>query len=328
MHDHDLVELPSSLFMIQNLRTLDVSRNRLGPTSLNTRQLATLTNLKSLNLDYNQLLPLSKENVTWPLGKASNKNKATSNELFLQKLVKLQTLSLAYNNSNTNTNNGPTHDVATKQHPAGALVQKFTSVTLSSPPSRKANVSHQSKHSNNDAATAAAAADNCLPSLPSSLKHLNMAGNALSRVPRAIYANYGSSVATLSNLEHVDLSFNQLTFLPDVMFQSLPRLEELLLDDNQLEFIPTSIGTFCSKLKRLSLRNNCLKVIKNGTSSDPPPLPRTLFTDTQLIDLNLHGNSHLSNTQFNALDGCSEFLERRQKVKNKTMSNLEGCGLE
>ena len=161
-----------------------------------------------------------------------------------------------------------------------------------------------------------------LPSLPNTLKQLNLCGNCLSNIPRAIVS------VTLNKLEKLDLSSNQLATVPDLI-SNLQSLEELRLDSNMIVTLPDAIGKL-SKLKVLSLRNNQL-VLKKSTSSGKndghQPIPKSLFTDTTLIDLNLHGN-RLTNTEMNQLEGYQEFLDRRQKIKSKTMSNFDVCGLE
>lgn len=91
-------------------------------------------------------------------------------------------------------------------------------------------------------------------------------------------------------------------------------LTELNLDNNTIVSLPNEVGQL-RKLKVLSLRNNYIQIIKNN----PQPLPASLFVDTLLIDLNLHGNSKLSSTELNEFDGFSVFLERRKKVKTKNL---------
>lgn len=163
-----------------------------------------------------------------------------------------------------------------------------------------------------------------LPSLPTSLKQLNVSSNFLSHIPRSIVS------ASLNKLEKLDLSSNQLATVPDTI-GNLENLEELRLDSNMIVTLPEAIGKL-SKLKVLSLCYNQLQ-IKKSTSSDKSdsqqqqPFPKSLFTDTSLIDLNLHGN-RLTNTEMNQLDGYQQFLDRRQKIKSKTMSNFDVCGLE
>ena len=82
------------------------------------------------------------------------------------------------------------------------------------------------------------------------------------------------------------------------------------------------------KLKALSLRHNKITVKSTMfTSSNPQPIPKGLFVNTLVVDLNLEGNA-MTNTQLNEFEGFHEFLDRRQKVKNKTLQNLSVCGLK
>ena len=155
-------------------------------------------------------------------------------------------------------------------------------------------------------------------SLPSSLKQLNLSTNFLTSIPRSVLSS------NLSKLEKLDLSSNQLVTVPDEI-ALLIQLQELRLDSNRIAALPTAMGQL-SKLKSLSLRDNQLQILSQ--QQQQPGLPRSLFTDTALIDLNLHGNRLLTNTQLNRLDGFQDFLDRRQKVKSKTMTNLDVCGLD
>jgi Leucine-rich repeat (LRR) protein len=123
------------------------------------------------------------------------------------------------------------------------------------------------------------------------------------------------------------LSSNQLAILPEEINQ-LVALEELNLDDNTIVALSDAIGDL-TKLKILSLRRNRLTVTSTlfNNATNPQPLPAVLFTDTALIDLNLHSNE-LTNTQLNQFDGYATFLDRRQKIKSKTMTNFDVCGLK
>lgn len=157
-------------------------------------------------------------------------------------------------------------------------------------------------------------------SLPTSLKALNLSSNFFSSIPKPVLSK------DLIKLEKLDLSSNQLATVPEEI-SALTKLEELRLDSNMIVSLPSAIGKL-TKLKALSLRNNKLQV--TGTlneTTNPQPLPKALFSDTLLIDLNLHGN-RLTNTQLNTFDGFQDFLDRRQKVKSKTMTNLDVCGLD
>jgi Leucine-rich repeat (LRR) protein len=159
-----------------------------------------------------------------------------------------------------------------------------------------------------------------LPALPCTLKHLNLAANVLSYVPRSVVSE------SLNKLEKLDLSSNQLATVPNEIC-NLTNLEELRLDSNMIVSLPDSIGRL-SKLKVLSLRDNMIQYSKGFLETGgSQPLPKALFTDTSLIDLNLHGNQ-LTNTQMNQFEGYQDFLDRRQKVKSKTMTNFDVCGLD
>jgi Leucine-rich repeat (LRR) protein len=159
-----------------------------------------------------------------------------------------------------------------------------------------------------------------LPELPMSLKQINLSYNSLMRVPRSLCS------ASLTKLEKIDLSNNELAAIPEEI-ALLTNLQDLNLDNNLLVSLPEAIGGL-KNLKALSLKENKLNVKSTlFNEKNPQPLPRTLFTDTLLIDLNLHGND-MTNTQLNQFDGFQEFLNRRQKVKSKTLTNLDVCGLK
>jgi Leucine-rich repeat (LRR) protein len=159
-----------------------------------------------------------------------------------------------------------------------------------------------------------------VPELPPSLKQLNLASNFFSNVPKHILS------PRLVKLEKLDLAGNHLAVAP-VEIANLVNLQELNLDNNCIVALPEEIGLL-KKLKVLSLRNNQLRIATTIFSEkNPQPLTKSLFTDTDLIDLNLHGNQ-MTNTQLNQFEGFQDFLDRRQKVKSKTMSNLDVCGLE
>jgi Leucine-rich repeat (LRR) protein len=161
--------------------------------------------------------------------------------------------------------------------------------------------------------------------LPSGLKQLKVNNNFLSSVPRSIVS------AKLVKLEKLDLSSNQLAAIPTEI-SNLVALTELNLDGNVIVGLPDEIGKL-KKLKVLSLRGNRISVHStNWSEKNPQPLPRSLFADTPIIDLNLHGNP-MTSTQLNSMEGSDAFLERRQKVKTSTLlggglTNLDVCGLE
>jgi len=156
--------------------------------------------------------------------------------------------------------------------------------------------------------------------LPKGLKTILLSHNFLSNIPRSIV----EGTNPLKMLEKLDLSSNNLATVPESI-ATLTKLSELNLDDNVIVSLPSAVGKL-KQLKVLSLRRNHLSV---GT---PQPLPKELFVNTLLIDLNLHGNP-MTTTQLNTMDGYDVFLSRRREVKNKDLlggaiTDLEGCGLE
>ena len=264
---------------ISKLTTLDLSRNKI--TILNPK-ISNLKVLKSLNVDNNKLTPGSIGDDT------------------LISLTKLKTLSLNNNqlgrpnikNNSNNTNNG-----------GGGGGGKTNNNT---------------KSKSYDA----------LPTtLPKSLKTLLLSNNSLSNIPRCIVGCSGSIVVQLKLLEKLDLSLNNLATVPETIC-NLPSLNDLNLDNNVIVSLPTSIGKL-SKLKVLSVRNNH---ISGKIPNSPQPLPKELWTDTLIIDMNLHGNP-MTSTQLNTMDGFDAFLKRRREVKNKdilggAMTDLSVCGLK
>lgn len=149
--------------------------------------------------------------------------------------------------------------------------------------------------------------------LPATLRELSIAQNKLIDIPPSVFS--------LEKLEKIDLSNNQLKGCLNTSIGSLKNLTELILDGNAITSLPDSIGTL-TKLKVLSLKDNAIR-----GKTTPQALPAVLFTDTPVIDLNLHGNP-MTNTELNEFDGFDQFLDRRQKVKSKTMVNLSICGLD
>ena len=165
-----------------------------------------------------------------------------------------------------------------------------------------------------------------LPSLPASLKQLKLDGNSFSTFPKQIVLPN-----CLVKLEKIDISNNNLAAIPQEI-SNLPSLTEINLDNNVIVALPATIGQL-KKLKTLSIKNNQIRASNtNFSETNPQPLPRSLFEDTLLIDLNLHGNP-MTSTQLNEFEGYAKFLERREKIKSKdiyggALVNLDVCGLK
>lgn len=166
-----------------------------------------------------------------------------------------------------------------------------------------------------------------MAALPASLKQLILSSNYYSSVPPQVCS------PSLTLLEKLDLSHNQLAAIPNTI-SNLKNLHELVLDYNLLVSLPTGVGTL-SKLKVLSLKYNGFTTTSTTVYDEvknPQPLPRSIFEDTLLIDLNLHGNN-MTFTALSNFDGFDKFLERRKHIKSKdiyggALTNLDVCGLE
>ena len=166
------------------------------------------------------------------------------------------------------------------------------------------------------ASEAGSGAASLLPGLPPSLKTLHLDSNMFTSFPPSL------QMYPLPSLLVLNLSSNELSFLPDDVGVILSSIIELNLDSNMLSFLPASVGS-CSFLKVLSLKSNRL-------SSSLQCLPPSLFTSTQLLDLSLTGN-HMLKRELMTFEGFDAFLNRRTKAKQKDMGgggDLGLCGLD
>lgn len=261
LSEHKLEEIPSEVYQIVNLRTLDLSKNKIHSLG----KLSVLKELKSLNCDDNMLTNTSELSH---LGQISH-------------LTNLQTLSLGKNKI---------------KYPTKAISD-----------------------------------DGKFPfTVPPKLKQLRLNGNEFTSIPKQILTPINTT------LEKLDMSCNNLAYIP-IEIGNLTALTELLLDNNVITSLPNEMGKL-TKLKTLSLKNNYIHLLggdnkTNFSSNNPQPLPSSIFVNTLLIDLNLHGNK-LTSTQLNEFDGFETFLERRRVVKTKGLIGgaMDGdstlCGLK
>ena len=140
----------------------------------------------------------------------------------------------------------------------------------------------------------------------------------------------GTWFRSLLEIHHSILTF-PFTASPPPQYDTVA-LSELNLDNNAIVSLPNELGQL-KKLKTLSLKNNYIQVKStNFSESNPQPIPASIFENTLLIDLNLHGNK-LTSSQLNEFEGFSVFMERRQKVKTKNlhggvMTDMDVCGLK
>lgn len=84
------------------------------------------------------------------------------------------------------------------------------------------------------------------------IRVLSIKGNRLTKFP--------SPLSQLHTLEKLDLSENKITAIEDDAFDGLENLTELDLSFNELTYLPTSIGKL-TKLKRLNLSGNKISIL-------------------------------------------------------------------
>lgn len=251
--EHGLEEIPSQVYQILALRTLDLSKNKIR----NLGRISVFKELKSLNCDENLL--------------------GIGALIQISQLANLQTLSLGKN-----------------------------------------RIKYPNEHGTS------------FPSLPPKVKQLKLHSNEFSMIPREILDPCPQRIN--ATLEKLDMSSNNVAAIPSEI-GNLKALTELILDENVITSLPMEMGELMS-LKVLSLKNNFIQVRNTHFSlANPQPIPASLFENTLLIDLNLHGNK-LTSTQLNEFEGFDAFLERRKIVKTKGLIGgaMDGdstlCGLK
>lgn len=108
-----------------------------------------------------------------------------------------------------------------------------------------------------------------------------------------------------TDLNHLDLSFNQLTILPKVLFKSLVNLLSLKLQGNQIQIVDSDLFFHNIYLSRLYINNNNLSVIH----------PKSFRNNFYLSLLHVNDNRNLSNIDL--------FPEDRSTLNSLKLSN---CG--
>ena len=145
-----------------------------------------------------------------------------------------------------------------------------------------------------------------------------------------------SSVATLTKLKRLDISFNPMRMfplptlppslqlisatdaglqqLPDSGWASLPQLLEFDVSRNRLKELPTSLSD-CKKLRILRASDNQLVEV-----------PAAILQGTVVDNVSFKGNK-FDVKQFEKMEGFAEYMGRRKARLDKSLSNsvnLEG----
>ena len=163
----------------------------------------------------------------------------------------------------------------------------------------------------------------------SNLGWLALSANDLSELPEGVFDD-------LSSLERLTLSSNDLSALPEGVFNDLSSLEILTLYSNDLSALPEGVFDDLTNLKQLSLSGNDLSALPEGVFDDLTNLkqlslsgndlsewPESVFNDLSSLEwLSLHGND-LSELPEGALDGLTN-MERLFLYQNALSKLPEG----
>ena len=163
----------------------------------------------------------------------------------------------------------------------------------------------------------------------SNLEWLALSANDLSELPEGVFDD-------LSSLERLTLSSNDLSALPEGVFNDLSSLEILTLYSNDLSALPEGVFDDLTNLKQLSLSGNDLSALPEGVFDDLTNLkqlslsgndlsewPESVFNDLSSLEwLSLHGND-LSELPEGALDGLTN-MERLFLYQNALSKLPEG----
>lgn len=107
------------------------------------------------------------------------------------------------------------------------------------------------------------------PSLSSPLLELNLSSSLYNLSMITLLADALQN-GGLRNLQKLDLSGNNLLYVPDGIFSSMPNLKHLDLSNNSLLSFQDGVFANLSHLQTLDLRQNSLKYLKNTTLLEFP----------------------------------------------------------
>ncbi|XP_078350785.1 uncharacterized protein LOC144635566 [Oculina patagonica] len=136
---------------------------------------------------------------------------------------------------------------------------------------------------------------NCLPTMTETLK---VSSSNLTHIPAGMFSN-------LTNLLHLDLSYNAIKLLPDGVFADLINLTYLNLSSNSIKFLPEKVFSKLKKLLFLNLASNNITVLPeklfnelkdltylNMAFNNITVLPEKVFNDQKVLKyLNLASNN-------------------------------------
>eukprot|EP00026_Physarum_polycephalum_P000022 Phypoly_transcript_00022.p1 GENE.Phypoly_transcript_00022~~Phypoly_transcript_00022.p1 ORF type:complete len:3281 (-),score=556.54 Phypoly_transcript_00022:159-8669(-) len=280
-----LSTLPSAVYNLANLKTLDITKNYLNQMPI---QLSALTSLVKLRMEENQILFLT-DPVTYIMSQALTNLKELNLDTNLISVIpesfalfsQLEILSLR-NNKLTEFAN-PICSLPNLR------VLRLSGNTLTKMPTT--SVKFSQLHILDLCKTGLANLPHSLTVLPS-LKELHLSDNLLGSLPLGFseltsleilaldgnrLTEFPASILSLTSLRSLNLNNNDIASLPNEI-GTLTRLVSLMLDNNKLQALPVGIGQIV-KLEVLEFMNNSVT-----------DLPLSLATLGNLKLLRLDGN--------------------------------------
>ncbi|NXX94911.1 TLR7 protein, partial [Centropus bengalensis] len=122
-----------------------------------------------------------------------------------------------------------------------------------------------------------------------SLQILEFRGNRLDVLWMDGNSRYFSFFKNLTSLEHLDISFNSLSFLPHGVFEAMPpELKILNLTNNRIKSFPWGSLQYLKKLITLDLSNNLLSTVPRELSNCSSVLQELMLRNNRIQRLTKH----------------------------------------
>ncbi|XP_071846885.1 uncharacterized protein [Apostichopus japonicus] len=108
-----------------------------------------------------------------------------------------------------------------------------------------------------------------------SLKALDLSNNKLKSLSPKLLED-------LSSLRDFNVSYNELTYLPETLFKGLRKLETIDLDENKLQNLPANLFKNLSSVDDLSLEKNEITVLQKGGFAGLSSLSRLYLANNNI----------------------------------------------